>query len=273
MTIAIIVCYFGRLPWYFKFFLFSCSYNQTVDFFIVTDDSSYNNQFPSNVHAVYRTLGEINKMASLKFDLDVKIENGYKFCDFKPAYGFLFSEIITGYDFWGYGDIDVIYGNIRNFMTTSLLTEYDLISIRPDWIPGCFSLFRNTEKMNTIFMESKDYKKVFSVNRHLCFDETNFQHDQFSEGKKYYEIPSEIESMMHVVKRLELQKYIKVYFNLHIIEGRPGKLKWNKGVLIYRNEYEVILYHLIKLKTVFHLKKPPTLIPHLFYISPTRIYS
>lgn len=272
-AIAIIICYFGKLPWYFKYFLHSCAYNPSVDFYIVTDNDLPDKKCPANVYLIYKELAEINDLATQKLGFAVNIQNGYKFCDFKPAYAFLFDEIISSCDFWGHGDLDVIYGNIRSFVTDELMEQYDLISIRPDWTPGCFLLFRNTEKMNTLFMHSKDYMKVFSSNRHFCFDETNFQHAEFTEGKQFYEIPSEIESMMHVIRRLEASEYIKPYFDLHIIEGRPGRLKWNKGVLTYKNEYEAILYHLIKLKEVYHPEGPPNKIPDTFCISPTRIYS
>ena len=126
--------------------------------------------------------------------------------------------------------------------------------------------------MNTLFMQSKHYQKVFENNQHLCFDETNFSHGLFSEGYKYFEIATEIESMMHVIKRLEEANEIKPYFDLHIVEGRPGKLKWNKGILSFRNQFEALLYHLIKLKDVYHPKSVPKKIPETFSISPTRIY-
>ena len=160
---------------------------------------------------------KIGAVASEKLAFAVNINFSYKLCDFKPAYGFIFSEIIEKYDFWGLGDIDVIYGNIRNFVTDEMLQEFDLISPRPDWVPGCFLLFKNTEKMNTLFMQSKDYQKVFESNQHLCFDETNFSQGLFTEGYKYFQIATEIESMMHVIKRSEEANEIKPYFDLHIV--------------------------------------------------------
>lgn len=273
MKIVIITCYFGKLPWYFSYFLHSCGYNLTLDFFIITDDQSFNNKYPKNVHFIYKTLESINKIASQRLRFCVNIQYGYKVCDFRPAFGFLFPDIIEGYDFWGYGDIDVIYGNIRNFITDDLMTKYDLISVRPDWIPGCFLLFKNNKKMKRLFMHSKDYKKVFESNEHYCFDETNFQHEAFTEGKKYYEISGGVESMMHVVQRLNEFGYIKTYFDLHIIEGVPGKLKWDKGILTYKRVYEVMLYHLIKLKNIYRPRTIHKTIPNLFFISPTQIYS
>jgi hypothetical protein len=122
-------------------------------------------------------------------------------------------------------------------------------------------------------MQSKDYQRVFTESRHFCFDETNFQHDAFTEGKRYREVPSEVESMMHVVQRLEEEGTLRAYFDQHIIEGRPGRLTWSKGTLSYKREYECLLYHLIKLKEVYRPIRLPRRMPETFFISPTRIYS
>jgi len=71
---------------------------------------------------------------------------------------------------------------------------------------------------------------------------------------------------------MEETGYIKPYFDLHIIEGVPGKLKWENGILTYRNKYEILLYHLIRLKKNYKPKKRINRIPDVFTISPTRIY-
>lgn len=270
--ITIITCWYGFYPWYFPYFIHTCSYNPTIDFFIISDNKKAIPNKPKNVKLIFKTLEEISVTASKKLGFTVNIHYPYKLCDFKPAYGFLFPELINGYDFWGHADIDVVYGNIRDFITDELLQGFEIISPRPDWVPGCFLLFKNTKKMNTLFMQSKDYRKIFTSDQHFCFDETNFSHDLFTEGYKYFEIPTAIESMMHVIKRLEEKGEIKAHFDLHIVEGRPGKLKWHEGVLTYRNKFEVLLYHLIKLKEVYQPKTVPKKISGTFYISPTRIY-
>jgi hypothetical protein len=270
--IAILICWYGPFPWYFSYFLHSCSYNPTIDFYIITDNNEVIQSKPKNITFVNRTLEEVVQSASKKFGFTITVGYPYKLCDFKPAYGFMFSEIVENYDFWGHGDIDVIFGRIRNFITDEILNEYDLISVRPDWITGCFLLFRNNQKMNTLFKKSKDYKKVFSTNRLYCFDETAFAHDEFSEGKKYFDIKTEIESMMHVVQKMEEKKHIKYYSDLHIIDGVPGKMKWENGILTFRNKYEILLYHLIIFKKVSKSKTKIKAIPTAFTISSSRIY-
>jgi len=272
-SIVLLVCYFGKFPWYFDYFVHSCKYNPSVDFYIITDDIAYTNPLPNNVKLIYKTLNEVSLLATKKLGFEINITYGYKLCDFKPAYGFIFPELIKGYDFWGYCDIDVIFGNIRDFMTDDLLENHDLISVRPDWIPGCFILFKNSLKMNTLFKQSKDYKKVFTSDKHYCFDVTNFSHAEFEAGKSYLDIHTEIESMMHVVKKMEAKYYIKPHFELYIIEGGcPGNLRWGNGKMIYKNKFEILLYHLIKFRNRYTPKRKIKYIPDGFTISPTKIY-
>jgi hypothetical protein len=98
-SIASITCWYGKYPWYLPYFMHSCSFNPTVDFYIITDNTSKITNKPVNVKIIYKTLAEIKATASQKLGFTVNIDYPYKLCDFKPAYGFLFPEIIRGYDF------------------------------------------------------------------------------------------------------------------------------------------------------------------------------
>ncbi|GGB11578.1 DUF6625 family protein [Puia dinghuensis] len=272
-SIAIITPYFGQLPWYFAYFLHTCRYNPTVDFIILTDDSSYDGRLPHNVKVHHTTFEETKALIGKKLDLEVVIDNTYKLCDFKPAFGLIFSDHLAGYDFWGMGDIDVVYGNIRSFITDEILQDYDVISVRHDFLVGYFTLFRNCNQVNELFKESRDYEKVFTTAEHYCFDECNFAFWKMDVGITFEDVADqcEIDSMTHVVKRLQLQKRLKVYFDAHAIEGVAGSLKWDRGTLVFKRQFEVILYHMIILKKIYS-RSPPRSIPSAFTISPSRIY-
>lgn len=271
-SIAIISCYMGKLPWYFDYFAHTCKYNPTVHFIIITDDKTYRKPVPDNIRLVYMTLGEVNTIATEKLGFQTAITSSYKLCDFKPTYGLLFEDLLKDYDFWGHGDIDIIFGNIRSFITDEMLSVYDLIAVRHDFLTGYFLLFRNDEKMRILFRHSKDHEKVLSREKHCCFDETNFRFGEFETGTHYSKVFSEFESMTHVVKRLAEENKIKAYFDFHVIEGAVGRLTWNEGRLLYKGKFEAILYHLIAFKTVCKPVIKPGRIPDTFYISPTRIY-
>lgn len=271
-SIAIVICYFGKFPWYFDYFLHSCIFNPTIDFFIITDIDHYLKPLPVNVKFIHKTLADVNAIATSKLGFKIDITEPYKLCDFKPAYGFLFSELLVGYDFWGQSDIDLIYGNIRGFMTNEILSAYDFINIRHDYTTGCFALYKNTDFVNNLFKRSKDYIKVFTDTRHFCFDECNFVHETLTDGHSIFEIPTEIESFTHIIRAAEATGEIKAYFDFLLIEGLVGKIIFDNGVLTYKRKFEGILYHMFWLKRRYNPLKVGHKIPDTYYISPNKIY-
>ena len=168
-TIAIIIPYFGKLPNYFEFWLESCRFNATVDWFIFTDDESKYN-YPTNVHVSHTKFEDLIELFQNQFDFKIALQTPYKLTDFKPTFGTVFFEYIRKFDFWGFGDIDLIYGNIRSFLTTSILERQDKILTH-----GPFCLIKNTEENNNVFRNKINgklkYKEVFSDANHYGFDE------------------------------------------------------------------------------------------------------
>lgn len=248
--IALINCYFGKSwPEYFKHFLFSCKYNPDVDFFLFT-----NLEAPfhvPNVHFIkISSLTEFSKLAGEKLNLSINILDGYKLCDFKPAYGLIFQDYLQGYDFWGYCDIDIIFGNIRYFITEKLLKKYDVISPHKNYPAGFFTLLKNNEQCINLFKQSKDYAHILQNTRHFCFDECNFEFN-LVHLKDITEIKTEIESFTLVLRRLELQNQIKYYHKNIVQEFVYSTVDhhWVQGN-IYNTvtEKQYLLIHLINLK-------------------------
>jgi hypothetical protein len=80
-------------------------------------------------------------------------------------------DYIKEYDFWGHCDIDLIFGNIRTFITDEILENNFKILEH-----GHFTLYRNDKKTNTLFMQGNgygdyEYKKVYTSDDSLYFDE------------------------------------------------------------------------------------------------------
>ena len=160
--IIFIIPYIGKYPWYFPYFLKSVAYNPDIDFKILSDADIPLSVKPNNVELMPYSLEQFNQDATKALGFNINVEKGYKLCDFKPAYGTIFYDYVKDYDFWGYCDVDVIFGNIRTFMTEELLNEYDVISARHDYLTGCFALYQNNQTMRELFKQSKDYQKVFN---------------------------------------------------------------------------------------------------------------
>lgn len=265
--ICLIYPYFGKMPWYFKFFVASCKFNPDIDFIIFTDNR-IGEKLPENVKVNYTTLQEVEQLASINIGFQVNIPRPYKLCDFKPAYGVIFENTIKGYDFWGHGDLDVIFGNIRNFITNEILDNHDVIAVREEYVTGFFTLFRNIPLINRLYEQSKDFKLVFRNGKNFTFDECNNLFSQLQAGQPIFELTSEVESMTHVVKRLDQQGIIRAHFDLFVVESNPGNLFWNQGQLSYNDEYEIMLYHLILFKELpSHIPASLKEVPSSYYIN------
>ena len=264
--IAVVSCWFGHAPWYFHYFLHSCRFNPTIDFYIITDLNlgPYQERDSENVKFVKSSLNEIKKIATKKLGFEVQLNSAYKLCDFKPTYGLLFSDILNDYDFWAHADIDIIYGDLRNFLTEEILNKYDVISSRHDYITGSFCLFRNSTVINELFSRSKDYVEVFTNQKNYCFDECNFLFKELENNASILDFNENIQSMTHVVKKEELAGKINAFFDFVIIEGTPGNIIWNSGKLYYKSEFEAMYYHLIKFKVTHRPKSIPVPIPNKF---------
>lgn len=170
MKIAMLSFYFGGLTNYFDLFLLSASYNSDIDFFFITDNKE-KIDFPSNVHKVFMSFSEVVKRIQNCIDIKITLEHPYKLCDFRPVFGMAFSDYIGTYDFWGQSDCDVIFGDIRKFITNDILSKYDKLYTR-----GFITLYRNNDKMRNLFMTKHNqafytYDEAFSTNYICHFDE------------------------------------------------------------------------------------------------------
>lgn len=164
---VLIIPYFGKIPPYFKLWAASCSFNKDYSFFIYTDQDFSNIKKPDNVHIKAMEICEIWMRLSKILNVDVSNFRPYKLCDLKPAYGELFYDDIKAFDFWGYCDTDLIWGNIDSFLPDKILEKYNKI-----FNLGHFTLYKNDIRINKLYRKNKAaFIEVFQ-NDDIChFDE------------------------------------------------------------------------------------------------------
>ena len=179
MKIRILCLYFGKLPTHFSYFLRSCTLNPLFDWLIITDDETVQQSLPKNIIIEHRSFESIQKKIQSKFAFKISLEFPRKLCDYKPAYGYIFEEFFVGYDFWGYCDIDIIFGKLSRFIDEKLLKKYDKI-----FTLGHLSLIRNDPLVNKRFMAPVvcsdqvyhmpfTYKDIFMLPVNCIFDENS----------------------------------------------------------------------------------------------------
>jgi hypothetical protein len=165
-SIVIIFPYFGKLPVQYKMWRESALRNPSVDFMFFTDADVE----PARNIIVYKMkFSAFQQLVQKAFDFPITLDRPYKLCEYKQAYGYILQEYIKKYDFWGFGDLDLVYGNIRNFISDQALQHKFLLG----W--GHLSILKNETETNTFFMRKIDgyqyYVEAFTTNKITFFDE------------------------------------------------------------------------------------------------------
>ena len=224
-TIAFVIPYFGTLPKGFQVWLNSCKFNPTINWLLYTDDMTPY-EYPDNVKRIPLTMDKLKEHIQTLYDFPIVIDRPWKLCDFKVAYGEIFADELAGFDFWGFCDIDLIWGDIRKFYTEELLEEYDKIGFQ-----GHATVFKNTPENNRIYRSDCDgcvsYREVFSVSEVFGFDEWICSKIFKNSGKKVYE----------EVNFAHLQKYSSNFFllllpNYESYKNEKQIFVWEKGKII-----------------------------------------
>jgi len=167
-SIAVLSVYFGPLPEWIQYFLVSVHHNPTIDFILITDQEI---ESSANFKVIHSSLEEYIERANSVLSLNIQWREPYKFCDLKPCLGKLYEAYIRDYDFFGFYDLDVIYGNLRHFLTDEILSQYEVFSTCDLIITGHFALFRNTKKHRNYYKRIPNFRKLLEAKENAILDE------------------------------------------------------------------------------------------------------
>ena len=152
-SIIFILPYFGNFPNYFQLYLNSCKLNSTINWLLITDANLEKYNMPTNVLVKKTEFQNVQQIVKQKYGS--VLEKPYDLCKYRVAYSELFKEA-TEYDFWGFCDCDLIWGDLRQFLNDEILSHYDKISWR-----GHMTLFRNSMEINKAYMAEIPGIKTF----------------------------------------------------------------------------------------------------------------
>ena len=159
--IYIFLPYFGKFPNYFQLYLDSLKMNKDIlTVFLITDIDLSSYCLPPNLIVAPMTIDDVRKRAANMllsvFNRHVSpgdlIKTNYKLVDFKVTFPIMFNDLvvkhgITETDFVGFGDCDLIYGKISNFLKFE--NNYHIIG---GW-HGHLIAFINTESFKLFFKD------------------------------------------------------------------------------------------------------------------------
>lgn len=223
--------------------------NPNVNFLLVTDVEV--EKHPVNVMVCKTDLKTIKEKASSVLGFEVVLERPYKLCDYKPAYGLIFSDLLRGYDYWGHCDVDLIFGDLQSCFVKYNLSEYDR------FLPlGHLSLYKNNDEVNNRFKSdrlSPNYKIVFTNEKNFIFDEMGGMTTFYANGEYPFfkkRVFADIASIYHryrVIEEYTYDKRPRNYSN-QIFTWENGKCyrEWIQGGQLHKEEYVYV-----------HFKKRP----------------
>jgi hypothetical protein len=251
-SIVILIDYFGSWPKWFPVFLASCKSNSTVNWILRTD-CEIPQDAPSNVRFIHTSYASYIEKISSSLDIKFKPAHSYKICDARPMCGDIFYDDIKDYDYFGFGDLDVIYGDIRKFYTDEVLS-FDVISTHAGMISGHLSLFKNTERLRKAYLEIHDWKE------HLENPEsTRFDEDVFS-SLFFRDRTPNVRSLPGGARPLDLEVYDKEQYSTVFhpmrwhdgLENHPDVWFWKDGAVTnHRNSGRDYLYlHLMNFQSM-----------------------
>lgn len=169
-SIIILIPYFGKWPEWIDLFFETVKRNDSIDFLIYTDCPVEDFQFP-NVTFKSCSFEAYVKKANQYLDFDFNPPNAYKLCDLRPLFGLIHKEDFKSYDFYGWCDIDLFFGDIRSFYTDDLLNQYDVFSTHADRISGHFALFRNNARNRNMYQKIYRWKEALQKPKFVGIDE------------------------------------------------------------------------------------------------------
>lgn len=247
---AFVATWLGKLPENFELFCQSCEANPMFDWFVFTDQSKPAG-CPHNVKFVYQSKLDFEVRVKKTIGIPIIIGLPYKLCDYKPLYGHLYSEYLTNYSYWGFCDLDVIFGDVYKFFGKYIENNYEVITLGGSTkdglhyrIAGPCTLVKNTQKMCELYKHVPKFNWMLTqCNMHTNFDEVSWS-DFVLDGK------------------------YKVHIGLgwqNFQNDTPiNSATWTEGKLILDSGKEIVLFHIredsdiIALPTGFRLSANKT---------------
>jgi len=271
VSVGIIIPYYGKLPVYFRLFLKGLENNRGIlNVILFTDLPLIDYRLPDNLIVYNMSFKELKVLIEHKTSIPINMDSYYKLCDIKPSYGLVFEDYIKDYAFWGFGDLDVIYGDLEKLINQESLLKYDAIIGRKKWVSGCMAIFRNNDFMRKLFLKSKDVEVVFNNQDYLGFDEVSMCWTEVRKSEDPCKVNYPIQNFTFLLFN-EVKNGI--YLNNHDFYResivKNGFLHINLGKILDQDGEEYVLYHFITEKRKWIFKFPTwQYIPSEYYITP-----
>lgn len=201
--VALIIPYFGQWPEWFELYLLSVAHNP-LDVFFFTD-CEIPSEVPDNVHITQITFEDYCTLVSGRLGFTFRPNDTYKLCDLKPFYGIIHQDIVSEYEFWGFGDIDLIYGDMSLLLSPQLLARYDFVSTHSDRVSGHFAIMRTKSRYTSKCLDIPDWKSKLADSAHRNVDEADFTFEVYPEIRFAYKC---YQAVRRIIRTTEMNSFL-----------------------------------------------------------------
>jgi hypothetical protein len=237
--VCIFCVYIGKLPINISHWIISAKFNKNYDWYIFTNDID-RVKVDKNIKFIPISLSSYIDDIKNKLNVEeVNIQTLNRVADFKVMYGHLFEDIAKNYDWWGWTDLDVMYGNFDEFLNDEVYSSNEIIGYisNSGILFGPFCLLSNNLKK--LYTEVDDYKKMLS-NGNPSF-------------RQHASLIEEI-ALGRIIKQKNIKVYMQTKDKEILIKNEADRypLIWDNGNLILKN---LNSKNFMKNTIVVHLKK------------------
>jgi hypothetical protein len=157
----------------------------------------------------------------------------------------VFEEFTQGYQYWAFGDEDVLYGDVDRMLGPHLDGTADLVipgtnSARMQGsTQGHLTVLRNDPRTNELAIRDPAYKQVLVSTEHWAYDETSWRYG------------SEVSSFTKIVKEGEARGELSIRWGIPSITHVPRRGRWYvyDGHSVHEdNGKEILYYHWGKMR-------------------------
>ena len=227
--IILIQLWFGEIPYYFKYHYETAISNKNIDFLLITDQE-IELKSSSNFKVINIDLQNLKNRIKNALNIDYEFTSNRNICQLKCSLGDIFYEEIKDYLYWGFYDIDTLFGDFNKFILP-LIDDYDIISFGVknyhDRISGPLVIIKNTENNNKL------YKRKFPefINKLYNYDVNSFDEIEFN-----------------IIVQEDNNIKVKILYDVCNFSSEKAypefESNWSGGKL-YINEQEKLLNHFI----------------------------
>ena len=178
--IVFLIVYYGRWPWYMNLWMKSVAANPSFEFILISDLAPPDH-LPPNVRLQAISFHEVVARMSRVVGAELSFTEMHKLCDCRPFYAMAFPELVAGYDYWGYCDMDLYFGDLSPLQERADSGEWDFIS---PWIAtvGHCTLVRNAERVNTVALKIPNHVARLGERGSTFMDEGGISETAFKAG-------------------------------------------------------------------------------------------